>query len=84
MPCSVSPPVDAHKALGARIRGLRIAAGLSIEVTAERAGLAEKSVRNLETGKGSTTETLLRVLDVLSARDTLAALLGQAEAANQN
>lgn len=33
--------------------------------TAERAGVAEKSLRNLEAGRGSTVETLLRTLKAL-------------------
>ena len=33
--------------------------------TAERAGVSEKALRNLESGRGSTVATLLRVLKAL-------------------
>jgi transcriptional regulator with XRE-family HTH domain len=57
--------------LGALIRRLRLEKTLSLEDVAERAGLAEKSVRNLEAGRGTTTETLFKVLTLLSATELL-------------
>lgn len=35
--------------------------------TAEKAGIAEKSLRNLEAGRGSSIETLLRTLKALDS-----------------
>lgn len=55
--------------LGERLRALRRARGLGQRTTAERAGISEKSLRNLEGGHGSTVETLLRTLKALDSLD---------------
>jgi transcriptional regulator with XRE-family HTH domain len=56
--------------LGERIRRLRLARNMDQRTTAEKAGVSEKALRNLETGRGSTVETLLRTLKALdSLRD---------------
>ena len=47
------------------MRGLRIARNMDQRTTAEKAGVAEKSIRNLEAGRGSTVETLIRTLKAL-------------------
>jgi transcriptional regulator with XRE-family HTH domain len=60
--------------LGLHIRRLRLARNLCVEVVAERTGLAEKSVRNLESGRGSTTATLMKVLSAVDAGRVLRAL----------
>ncbi len=51
--------------LGERLRQLRLLKNISQQATAEKAGISEKAMRNLEAGKGSTVETLLRVLKAL-------------------
>jgi transcriptional regulator with XRE-family HTH domain len=53
--------------LGRYVRRLRLARNLSVEAVAETTDLAEKSVRNLESGRGSTTETLFKVLTAVEA-----------------
>ena len=53
--------------LGRRLRRLRLARGLDQLETAAAAGVAEKALRNLEAGRGSTIATLLRVLKALDA-----------------
>jgi len=61
--------------LGQRMRRIRLAKNLDQRTVAEKAGLSEKSMRNLESGRGSTIETLLRVLkalDYIEALDLLA------------
>lgn len=84
-------PEELQVALGERLRRLRLSRNLDQRTTAEKAGLSEKALRNLETGRGSTVESLLRVLkalDSLSGLDALApevsvdplALLRQAKA----
>ena len=60
--------------LGSRLRKLRIDRGLEQAELAVRAGIAIRTLRSLEQGKGSTTETLLRVLKGLQALDGLDAL----------
>jgi len=63
--------------LGAQIRKLRLAKGLATSVVAIKANIAEKSIRNLEKGVGSSTATLLGVLRVLEATEWLSMLAPQ-------
>lgn len=51
--------------LGKRMRQLRLSRNLDQRTTAEKAGIAERSLRNLETGQVSTTYTLLQTLKAL-------------------
>lgn len=51
--------------LGERLKRLRLHRNLDQRTTAERAGVSERALRNLESGRGSTVETLLRVLKAL-------------------
>ncbi len=58
-------PKELQTVLGERLRRLRINRNLDQRTTAEKAGISEKALRNLEGGHGSTVETLLRVLKAL-------------------
>lgn len=53
--------------LGEQLQSLRIAKNLDQRTTAEKAGISEKALRNLEAGRGSTVESLLRVLKALDS-----------------
>jgi len=53
--------------LGDRLRRLRLARNMDQRTTAEKAGVSEKALRNLESGRGSTVETLLRTLKALDS-----------------
>lgn len=53
--------------LGTQLQRLRISRNLDQRSTAEKAGISEKSLRNLEGGRGSTVETLLRTLKALDS-----------------
>ena len=57
--------------LGEQIQALRLSRNLDQITTAEKAGISEKALRNLEAGRGSTVESFLRVLKAL---DSLAGL----------
>jgi transcriptional regulator with XRE-family HTH domain len=57
--------------LGEQLHRLRIAKNLDQISTAEKAGISEKALRNLEAGRGSTVESLLRVLKALDSLDGL-------------
>jgi transcriptional regulator with XRE-family HTH domain len=57
--------------LGGQIQALRVSKELNQLSTAERAGISEKALRNLEAGRGSTIETFLRVLRALDSLDGL-------------
>ena len=58
-------PNELQHILGERLRRLRLNRNLDQRTTAEKAGISEKALRNLESGRGSTVETLLRVLKAL-------------------
>jgi transcriptional regulator with XRE-family HTH domain len=60
-------PKELQVALGARVRRLRLARNIDQRATADKAGISEKALRNLEAGRGSTVETLLRTLKALDA-----------------
>lgn len=68
-------PEELQVLLGKRLRRLRLTRNYSQQATSEKAGISEKALRNLEAGRGSTVETLLRVLkalDKLQGLDMLA------------
>lgn len=68
-------PNELQELLGERLKRLRLNRNLDQRTTAEKAGISEKALRNLESGRGSTVETLLRVLkalDTLQGLDLLA------------
>src|SRR5258708_9968772 len=58
-------PEELQKELGDRIRKLRLSRNADQRTIADKAGVSEKALRNLETGHGSTVETLLRTLKAL-------------------
>ena len=62
---SFTTPHELQILLGERLRRLRLNRNLDQLTTAEKAGVSEKALRNLEAGRGSTVETLLRVLKAL-------------------
>lgn len=64
---SFRTPHELQVLLGERLRRLRLNRNLDQRSTAEKAGISEKALRNLETGRGSTVETLLRVLKALDS-----------------
>lgn len=68
-------PDELQTALGERLKRLRLNRNLDQRATAEKAGISERALRNLESGHGSTVETMLRVLkalDYLQGIDMLA------------
>ncbi|HEY6352038.1 MAG TPA: helix-turn-helix transcriptional regulator [Candidatus Angelobacter sp.] len=60
-------PEELQIALGERIRKLRLSRNRDQLATAGKAGISEKALRNLEAGRGSTVETLLRTLKALDS-----------------
>ena len=64
-------PGELQAALGKQLKELRIAKNLDQITTAEKAGISEKALRNLEAGRGSSIETLVRVLKALDSLDGL-------------
>ena len=64
-------PDELQSHLGEQIRRLRLRRDLDQLTLAERAGVSEKALRNLENGRGSTVATLLQVVRALDALDWL-------------
>jgi len=62
---SFRTPEELQAALGERIRRLRLSRNIDQRTTADKAGVSEKALRNLEGGRGSTVETLVRTLKAL-------------------
>lgn len=67
-------PDQLQQELGSRLQTLRISRNLDQKTTAEKAGVSEKTLRNLEAGRGSSIETLVRVLKALNSLDGLESL----------
>jgi transcriptional regulator with XRE-family HTH domain len=68
-------PDELQALLGKQLQELRIAKNLNQITTAEKAGISEKALRNLEAGRGSSIETLVRVLKALDSLDGLRSLV---------
>src|SRR5580698_11548590 len=64
-------PGELQAVFGKQLKELRIAKNLDQVTTAEKAGISEKALRNLEAGRGSSIETLVRVLKALDSLDGL-------------
>lgn len=60
--------------VGAQVRARRLRAERTADEVAGDAGVATKTLLNLERGKGSTLATLVKVLRVLDAEDWLTSL----------
>ena len=54
--------------LGQRVQRLRLSRNLDQRATADKAGISLRALGNLEAGRGSTVETLLRTLKALDVR----------------
>lgn len=64
---SFTTPKELQTNLGERVRRLRLARNIDQRTTADKAGISEKALRSLETGRGSTVETFLRTLKALDS-----------------
>ena len=68
---SFMSPDELLAVFGKQLKELRISKNLDQITTAEKAGISEKALRNLEIGRGSSIETLVRVLKALDSLDGL-------------
>lgn len=60
--------------LGEQMRALRLRADLDQISLAERAGVGLSAVKNIESGKGATLKTLIKILRALDRADWLTSL----------
>jgi transcriptional regulator with XRE-family HTH domain len=58
-------PLELQIELGRRLRQLRLSRNIDQRAAAEKAGIARAALQNLEAGRGSSVETLLRTLKAL-------------------
>jgi transcriptional regulator with XRE-family HTH domain len=59
-------PQELQTELGRRIRQLRLSRNISQRAAAEKAGVTRAALQNLEAGRGSSVQTLLRTLKALN------------------
>jgi transcriptional regulator with XRE-family HTH domain len=71
----VKNPDELLADLGERLKQRRLAAGIKQETLADKAGVSRRAVIELEAGRGSTLQTLARVLKAMDLGDNLAALV---------
>lgn len=62
---SFKTPRELQIELGQRVRQLRLFRNLDQRTVSEKAGISKATYRNLEAGRGSSVETLLRTLKAL-------------------
>ncbi|SIQ73186.1 helix-turn-helix domain-containing protein [Pseudacidovorax sp. RU35E] len=74
MELTLSPPAEIASTLCARLRTERLAQGMTQAEVAARAGMAVNTVSNLEAGRSTAFENVVRVAIVLGRREELAAL----------
>ena len=67
-------PKEWEAELGRQVRTLRLKQNIDQRQLADRAGVALNAVKNLETGKGATLRSLVKVLRVLNRAEWLRAL----------
>ena len=74
---AVSTTTQLAAELGEQLRALRLRQNVDQQQLAARAGVALNAVKNLESGKGATVGSLLKVLRALGREDWLRALSPQ-------
>jgi transcriptional regulator with XRE-family HTH domain len=67
-------PGELQVVFGKQLQELRISKNLDQITTAEKAGVSTRALRNLEAGRGSSVETLLRVLKALDSLEGMSLL----------
>lgn len=67
-------PEELQAVFGKQLQELRISKNLDQVTTAEKAGVSTRALRNLEAGRGSSVETLLRVLKALDSLEGISLL----------
>jgi transcriptional regulator with XRE-family HTH domain len=77
MDISIKSPEELQQLLGEGVRAQRIARELTQRDLAAKAGISSQAVAKLERAKGSTVETLVRVLHALRATQIIETLAAQ-------
>ena len=69
--------VEWERYLGEQFRAMRIRAGVEQVVLAERADVSTGAIKNLESGKGSSLKTMIKIVRCLGRTDWLESLAHQ-------
>ena len=69
-----SSTVEWEHFLGQQFRAMRIRAGVEQTVLAERADVSTGAIKNLESGKGSSLKTIIKIVRCLGRTDWLESL----------
>ena len=69
---------ELQRTLGERVRRLRLSRNIDQQSVAEKGGMSVSALRNLESGRGATVETLLRTLKALDYLEGLDILVPEA------
>jgi transcriptional regulator with XRE-family HTH domain len=75
MDASLKTPEDLRIELGAAIKATRLAKNLTQRDVAAKADVAVRALIQLEAGRGSTTDTLVRALKAMGAADLIGHLV---------
>ena len=70
-PATYASAADLEAELGAHLRALRLDRNLEQTILAQRAGVSLTALKRLESGRGSTTHTLISILRALGREDWL-------------
>ena len=70
-------PDELAAELGERLRALRLSQAWTQATVADKAGVSLRALRELEAGRGSTVQTLVRTLKALGAEQDLEAVAPQ-------
>ncbi len=70
-------PEELQEKLGGGLRAMRLGKNFTQTELAAKAGVAPRSITNLENGLGSSVDTLIRVLKALDATDAIDRLAPQ-------
>ncbi len=71
MDLSLKTPEELQKHLGLGVRAIRLGKNLSQNELSSKGGISNRALTNLENGKGSSLETLVRALKALNATDVI-------------
>ena len=72
-----SSTAEWERYLGEQFRAMRIRAGVEQVVLAERADVSTGAIKNLESGKGSSLKTMIKIVRCLGRTDWLESLAPQ-------
>jgi transcriptional regulator with XRE-family HTH domain len=71
---SLKSPEELQSELGAAVKAMRLSKNITQQEVATRADVAVRAIGRLESGSGSTVETLVRALKAMGSADAISRL----------